>query len=87
MFLKKISQLINTDPVLTTRHGGPIAIAAHGEELVPAEPRFRIRIALESSPPVARETRGKVVIDGERRSLLAIAATGTLAVLVRESGF
>lgn len=74
-------------PVLTTRHGGPIAIAAHGEELVPAEPRFRIRIALESSPPVARETRGKVVIDGERRSLLAIAATGTLAVLVRESGF
>jgi hypothetical protein len=36
---------------------------------------------------VARETRGKVVIDGERRSLLAIAATGTLAVLIRESGF
>jgi putative peptide zinc metalloprotease protein len=74
-------------PVLTTRHGGPIALAPHSEELTPAEPRFRVRIALDAPPPVARETRGKVVIDGERRSLLAIAATGTLAVLIRESGF
>jgi putative peptide zinc metalloprotease protein len=74
-------------PILTTRHGGPIALAPHSEEPIPAEPRFRIRIALDAPPPVARETRGKVVIDGERRSLLAIAATGTLAVLIRESGF
>ncbi len=74
-------------PILTTRHGGPIAIAAHSDELIPAEPRFRVRIALDAPPPVARETRGKVVIDGERRSLLATAATGALAVLIRESGF
>jgi putative peptide zinc metalloprotease protein len=74
-------------PILTTRHGGPIALAPHSEELTPAEPRFRVRIALDAPPPVARETRGKVVIDGERRSLLAIAATSTLAALIRESGF
>lgn len=74
-------------PILTTRHGGPIALAPHSEELTPAEPRFRVRIALDAPPQVVRETRGKVVIDGERRSLLAIAATSTLAVLIRESGF
>lgn len=74
-------------PALTTRHGGLIALAAHSEELTPAEPRFRVRIALDASLPVARETRGKVVIDGERRSLLAFTATAMLAVIVRESGF
>jgi|APEBP8051073403_1049400.scaffolds.fasta_scaffold00761_5 putative peptide zinc metalloprotease protein len=74
-------------PILTTRHGGPIALAPHSEELTPAEPRFRVRIALDGPLPMPRETRGKVVIDGERRSPLAIATTGTLAVLIRESGF
>jgi putative peptide zinc metalloprotease protein len=75
------------EPVLTTRHGGPIALAPHSEQAVPAEARFRVRIALAEAPPTLRETRGAVVIDGERRSLLGQAATTVLATLIRESGF
>lgn len=75
------------EPVLTTRHGGPIPLAPHSEQAVPAEARFRVRIALAEAPPTLRETRGAVVIDGERRSLLGQAATTVLATLIRESGF
>ena len=74
------------EPVLTTRHGGPIALAPHSEQAVPAEARFRVRIALAEAPPTLRETRGAVVIDGERRSLLGQAATTVLVTLIRESG-
>lgn len=75
------------EPLLTTRHGGPIALAPYSEQAIPADARFRVRIALNGAPPALRETRGAVVIDGERRSLLGQAATATFATLIRESGF
>lgn len=75
------------EAALTTRYGGPIPLAPHSEQAIPADPRFRVRVALDSPPPAQRETRGVVVIDGERRSLLGQAATASFATLIRESGF
>lgn len=74
-------------PMLATRHGGPIAIAAQSQELIPEDPRFRIRIELESAPTSLRETRGEVLIDGRRRSPLGEALRNLLAIVIRESGF
>ena len=76
-----------SEPMLTTRYGGPIALAAQTQELIPAEPHFRVRIALESAPEALRETRGKLVIEGHRRSPLADSLAALIALLVRESGF
>ena len=76
-----------SEPMLTTRHGGAIPLAAQAQELIPAEPHFRVRIALESAPESLRETRGKVVIEGHWRSPLGDLLTALIAVLVRESGF
>jgi putative peptide zinc metalloprotease protein len=74
-------------PMLATRHGGPIAIAAQSQELIPEDPRFRIRIELESAPTSLRETRGEVLIEGRRRSPLGEALRNLLAIVIRESGF
>ena len=76
-----------SEPMLTTRHGGAIPLAAQTQELIPAEPHFRVRIALESAPESLRETRGKVVIEGHWRSPLGDLLTALIAVLFRESGF
>ena len=76
-----------SEPMLTTRHGGAIPLAAQAQELIPAEPHFRVLIALESAPESLRETRGKVVIEGHWRSPLGDLLTALIAVLVRESGF
>ena len=73
--------------MLTTRQGGPIPLAVHTEELIPAEPHFRVLIALDTAFPHLRQTRGKLVIQGERQSPLLIGATAALGALVRESGF
>ena len=76
-----------TQPMLSTRYGGSIATSERSQELVPTEPRFRVRIALDEVPESLRETRGSVVIEGRRYSLLAESLQGILAVLIRESGF
>jgi len=74
-------------PMLANRHGGPIAVAERAQDLQPATPRFRVRLQLDEAPPDLHETRGRVRIEGERRSLLGAALRDVVAVLVRESGF
>ncbi len=76
-----------SQPLLASRHGGPISVAEKSQELLPVEPRFRIRIELDALPESFRETRGDVQIEGVRRSLLAEWLRDWLAVLIRESGF
>lgn len=76
-----------SQPMLATRHGGPIAVVAQSQELVPVDPQYRVRIELESAPESLRETRGEVLIEGGRRSLLAESIRDLLAILIRESGF
>jgi putative peptide zinc metalloprotease protein len=74
-------------PMLSSRFGGPIATSPQGEDLQPTHPLFLVRVHLEQAPASLRETRGKLVLEGSRRSLLAEGATQLLAVLLRESGF
>lgn len=73
--------------MLSNRYGGPIAVAPRSNDLIPLEPRYRVRVRLETRPPDLRETRGQVVIHGQRRSAALEALTSVMAVLVRESGF
>ncbi|MGY3901475.1 HlyD family efflux transporter periplasmic adaptor subunit [Aeromonas lusitana] len=74
-------------PMLSSRFGGPIPTSPQGEELQPTHPLFLVQIRLEQAPQTLRETRGKVVLEGSRRSLLGEGMAQLLAVLLRESGF
>ncbi|MFM4964672.1 HlyD family efflux transporter periplasmic adaptor subunit [Aeromonas bivalvium] len=74
-------------PMLGSRFGGPIATSGQGQELIPSHTLFLVRIQLHQMPPALRETRGKVVLEGSKRSLLGEAATQLASVLLRESGF
>lgn len=81
----RVSQLHHA--MLTSRYGGPLTVASRGKELVPTPPLFHVLIQLDQAPPALRETRGRLQIDGERRSLLGEGLTHVAAVLLRESGF
>lgn len=77
-------------PMLDSRHGGPFATlppSSVQQEAAPAEALYRVRLRLDAPPPERRELRGSVRIEGAARSLAWEAVRGTLAVLVRESGF
>ncbi|MNP15424.1 hypothetical protein D3C76_1077800 [compost metagenome] len=74
-------------PMLASRHGGPLATANEGEELIPNPPVFHVLIQLDQPPESLHETRGRLQIDGARRSLLAEGLTRLAAVALRESGF
>ncbi len=74
-------------PMLATRYGGPIPLAAQTQELIPAEPRFRVRVELDDPLESQREARGEAVIDATPRSLLLVGLRNLFAVLIRESGF
>ncbi|MGR4869715.1 HlyD family efflux transporter periplasmic adaptor subunit [Variovorax sp. LARHSF232] len=74
-------------PMLSSRHGGPLATAKQGEALVPTPALFHVLVQLDGPPPARQEARGQLQIDGARSSLLVEGATHALAVLRRESGF
>ncbi|MBO3273857.1 HlyD family efflux transporter periplasmic adaptor subunit [Pseudomonas schmalbachii] len=74
-------------PMLASRHGGPLATANEGEELIPNPPVFHVLIQLDQPPESLHETRGRLQIDGARLSLLAEGLTRLAAVALRESGF
>lgn len=81
----RVSQLHHA--MLASRFGGPLTVASRGKELLPTPPLFHVLIQLDGAPPALRETRGRVQIAGERRSLLGEGLTHVAAVLLRESGF
>ncbi len=62
---------------------------AGGREAIPVEALYRVRIKLKSEDRLERmqEMRGQVRIEGRPRSLLWDGAKGTIATLIRESGF
>ena len=81
----RVSQLHHA--MLASRFGGPLTVASRGKELLPTPPLFHVLIQLDGAPPALRETRGRLQIAGERRSLLGEGLTHVAAVLLRESGF
>lgn len=81
----RVSQLHHA--MLASRFGGPLNVAKSGKELVPSPALFHVLVQLDGAPPDLRETRGRLQIAGERRSLLGEGLIHVAAVLLRESGF
>lgn len=74
--------------LLDGQYGGPIPTqGATQQSGVPVEALYRVRLKLSQALPGLRETRGRVRIEGERRSLAWEAAQRLASVLIRESGF
>jgi len=69
--------------------GIPVNETADGT-LVPLQALYRVRLdgaaPLEADPRAIQRWRGRVVVEGERRSLLWRAVRWTVGVLIRESG-
>lgn len=73
--------------MLAARHGGTIATRDNERHAVPNEALYRVRLHLLEPFPAMHEMRGKVYIEGPRKSLLWDGIKAAAAVLVRESGF
>lgn len=73
--------------MLATRHGGSIAVVESEEQTKPSEALYRVRLRLLEPVSVLQEQRGRIYIEGERRSLLVGASKSIIALLIRESGF
>lgn len=73
--------------MLATRYGGRLALREGESQAMPADTLYRVRLQLEQPLSAVRETRGRVHIQGERRSWLLSGLQGLAAVFIRESGF
>ncbi|MNI66639.1 hypothetical protein D3C73_1222220 [compost metagenome] len=71
--------------MLSSHFGGPVQTS--GEALVPNHALFQVLVALDEPLASVRETRGKLKIDGEKRSVLGELGKWLLGVGLRESGF
>jgi len=76
-------------PMLDSRHGGALATNKEKTEPIPSDALYRVRLRLDQPPPTPqpRELRGTVHIRGVARSLAWETVKGTLAAVIRESGF
>lgn len=76
-------------PMLDSRHGGALATDKEKAEPIPSDALYRVRLRLDRPPPTQQqhELRGTVHIRGAARSLAWEAVKGTLAAVIRESGF
>lgn len=78
-------------PMLDSRHGGSLSTRQEGSETVLSTALYRVRLHLDIPSDAAhqemRQQRGVVRIQGEVRSLAWETIKGSLAVLIRESGF
>ena len=73
---------------LDQRYGGPIPTRGNAEQqAVPERSLYRVRLSLQQPLPGLQQTRGRVAIEGTRKSALGQAIRTALSVLVRESGF
>ncbi|BBH45645.1 HlyD family efflux transporter periplasmic adaptor subunit [Pseudomonas sp. KU43P] len=71
--------------MLSSHFGGPVPTS--GQSLTPNVALFQVLIALDDPLASVRETRGKLQIEGERRSVLGELGKWLLGVGLRESGF
>lgn len=74
--------------LLDARYGGQLVTReVNGQGAVPERALYRVRLQLDQAPDEPWETRGRVAIEGERKSLLWQGVRSVIAVLIRESGF
>ncbi|MDP1611807.1 MAG: HlyD family efflux transporter periplasmic adaptor subunit [Sulfuritalea sp.] len=74
-------------PLLSSRHGGNIAVLPDSAGLTPRDAIFRVRIRLDRASDRIAVRRGSVMIDAAPRSWLIEAAKSVLVVLIREASF
>lgn len=73
--------------MLASRHGGTLTLRPDEQTLVPAETLYRVRLQLDQPLENLQESRGRIHIQGERKSPLLSGLGNLLAILIRESGF
>lgn len=73
--------------MLDGRHGGPVATRPDGQDAVPTKALYRVRLQLAEAPPSQQQLRGMARIQGRARSLAWEGIKGSIAALIRESGF
>jgi putative peptide zinc metalloprotease protein len=74
-------------PSLSSRFGGPIATATHGNALIPSQPVFHVLVQLDTPPSGTAETKGQVQLEGQQQSLIKKSFDRLTAILLREGGF
>ncbi len=72
--------------MLSSHFGGPVQVSAQ-EPLVPGSALFQVLVGLDAPLSEVRETRGRLKIEGERRSVLGDFGRWIAGVGLRESGF
>lgn len=72
---------------LATVYGGPISVVSRNNQLIPEKALYAVQLKLDQAPQGVREQRGKLHLQGQRRSLLGHWLRVGLSVLIRESGF
>lgn len=73
-------------PMLDAQVGGAIATLA-GDKHVPAGALYKVRVALDSQPPLNQMAMGSATIHTQAKAWLPTQLKRIAAVLVRESGF
>lgn len=73
--------------MLASAHGGPLSTNRQGDTLNLSTALVHVKVELDERPANLRETRGRVQISGERRSLAVTWVTQLASVALRESGF
>ena len=71
--------------MLSSHFGGPVPTGS--QPLVPNNAMFQVLIALDEPPASLHEMRGRLKIEGQRRSVLGELGTWLASVVLRESGF
>ena len=72
--------------MLSAHYGGPVQVTAQ-EQMVPSSALFQVLVGLDAPLAEVRETRGRLKIEGERRSVLGDLGRWVAGVGLRESGF
>lgn len=72
--------------MLSAHYGGPVQVTAQ-EQMVPSSALFQVLVGLDAPLAEVRETRGRLKIEGERRSVLGDFGRWVVGVGLRESGF
>ena len=75
-----------TEPALAVPFGGAIPARIDRQSLIPDVSIYRVRLSLNETGETSVIQRGKVHIEGERRSALGRALRAVAAVLIREWG-
>ncbi|MGL6071740.1 site-2 protease family protein, partial [Craterilacuibacter sp.] len=74
-------------PMLSSRHGGPVAVLPDQGGLHARDALYRVRVQLDGAPGQMATLRGQAVIDAPAQSWLLEALKPVVIVLIRETGF